>query len=73
MGLERVQRRAVVNAVMNTSVPRRSGLSDYDALKKDYAVRPVQEMCVPSLLGKLEMSLRLFIARHTGHMTRPQT
>lgn len=33
MALERVQRRAVVNAVMNTGVPR----SDYYALKKDFA------------------------------------
>jgi hypothetical protein len=33
----------------------------------------VQVMCVPSLYGKLEISLRLFIARHGGHMTRLQT
>ena len=33
MAVERVQRRAVVNAVMDTSVPR----SDYYALEKDFA------------------------------------
>jgi hypothetical protein len=33
----------------------------------------VSKKCVPSLYGKLEISLRLFIARHGGHMTRPQT
>jgi hypothetical protein len=79
VALKRVQRRAVVNAVMKTGSTKvrtkrlsRTQERFCSTAAAVYIVVLVQAMCVPSTFEKLEMSLHLFISRHNGHITRTQ-